>query len=376
MVILFISFPAFTAGSGGDDSLNNKKNTTSKPENKEILPVEVAKATKEYALEKNKVSEKIDSEKLIVIACLSIVFAIFLAIMVFILFLSNRKAQQLNEQLAKKRNESEEKNEEIKQQKEEIEAINNTLEQMVLQRTQELKLTVDSLSQRNKDLEQFSYIVSHNLRAPIARLIGLANIFDYASPSNPANQEILTHTKNSAQSLDEIVKDLTYILGIRNDSNLRKEHIDLEKTTQAVLKNMDSVVKEVNPQITFDFSEGQYIFSERSYIENILFQLISNAIKYRKRREDLKIHITTQLQGDKLQLCVKDNGMGINLTNINPYKIFGLYQRMHTHTEGKGLGLYLVKTQIEALGGDVGVESVENVGSAFSIFLPYVASNQ
>ncbi len=333
---------------------------------------ELLKQQDEIALlQKDNQLMKATTQKQILIITVAVSLIVFLTVLSFILYFSNAKAQKLNALLGKQQKELEEKNEEIRQQKEEIETINSGLELSIAQHTKQLQITVESLSQRNKDLEQFSYIVSHNLRAPIAHLIGLANIFNKEVPEDPMNQEILAHVQKAAHNLDIVVKDLTYILSIRTNLGLQKEKINLPELTQEVLEGLKEEIIEASPQMSLHFNQVCYIYSVKSHIENILFQLISNAIKYRKKRVPLQIEIST-IVNDNNQLCltVKDNGLGIDLTKIDPYKIFGLYQRMHTHVNGKGLGLYLVKTQVEALGGKVEVESQENVGSTFKVILP------
>jgi signal transduction histidine kinase len=321
-------------------------------------------------LQKDNELMRATAQKQILIIVVAVTLIIFLTILIIILYLSNSKAQKLNQLLAKQRNELEDKNEEIRQQKEEIEAINNNLEQTVVQRTQQLQFTVGNLSHRNQDLEQFSYIVSHNLRAPIAHLIGLANVFNKENIADPMNQEILAHVQKSAYNLDMIVKDLTHILSIRNDLTLKRDNINLQELTDKVLEDLQADIEVTNPKILYDFSKAQGIYSVKPYIENMLYQLLSNAIKYRKKRIPLQIQIASEIKDYMFVISVKDNGLGIDLSKIDPYKVFGLYQRMHTHVDGKGLGLYLVKTQVEALGGKVNLESEENIGSTFKLFLP------
>ncbi len=113
-------------------------------------------------------------------------------------------------------------NEEITQQKEEIEALNNQLEKLVEDRTNQLKMTVDNLSKQNQDLAQFSYIISHNLRAPVARILGLINIFNEEKYADEADKQIISHLKRTAQELDTVIKDLIQIISIRNSLDKTK----------------------------------------------------------------------------------------------------------------------------------------------------------
>ena len=128
-------------------------------------------------------------------------------------------------------------------------------------------------------------------------------------------------------------------------------------------------IKYCGALIKTDFSEINEIHNVKSYIDSILYNLISNSIKYRNPEKQPEIFIKSSLKEDKIEIMVKDNGIGMDL-NIYKEKVFMLYQRFHLDIEGKGMGLYLVKSQIEALGGSIEVESEVNIGTSFYIHLP------
>jgi len=102
-------------------------------------------------------------------------------------------------------------------------------------------------------------------------------------------------------------------------------------------------------------------------MESILFNLLSNAIKFRSPDRPLKISVTTQAANDKIILTFADNGIGLDVDRYRD-RIFGFYQRFHNYPDSKGLGLYMIKIQMEALGGSVSVQSEVNVGTKFSLF--------
>ncbi len=252
---------------------------------------------------------------------------------------------------------------------EEIKSLNEYLENKVQERTEELRKIIESLSKQNQDLEQFSYIISHNLRAPVARILGLVNIFDVENKNDEFNVQILSHLAKATQDLDTIIWDLTEVISIRNSFNLLKEQINIEELTQEVCNYLEGEIKNSHAQIQSNF-EVKTIFSVKSYLQSILHNLLSNAIKFRSNRRESQIYISTEYIDNNLCLSVRDNGIGMDLTNTNQYKIFGLYQRLHDHIEGKGMGLFLVKTQVEALNGKIEVESKLNEGSIFRVYLP------
>ncbi|TAH21191.1 MAG: hypothetical protein EAZ08_04105 [Cytophagales bacterium] len=260
-------------------------------------------------------------------------------------------------------------NEELNQQNEEMSLLNNNLEKVVNERTHELKLTIESLSKQNQDLEQFSYIISHNLRAPVARILGLTNIFDKDEILSQSNQEIFTHLQKTTIDLDEVIKDLTYIISIRKDFTSVKEIINLEEKICVVLNYFSEQIESKDITIQYNLQVDTFV-SIKSYIQSILFHLISNAIKYQSKKRKLVITIDSILVNDLVCIAIHDNGIGIDLTNLDQYKIFGLYQRMHDHVEGKGLGLYLVKTQVEFLNGTIEIKSKLDVGTTLKVYLP------
>lgn len=252
---------------------------------------------------------------------------------------------------------------------EEIKSLNDYLEDKVKERTHELKNIIESLSKQNQDLEQFSYIISHNLRAPVARILGLVNIFDKENNNVKFNTQILGHLTKATEDLDVIIRDLTEVISIRNNLNMAKEQVNLEAVTSEACAYLESEVKKANAQIHTHF-EAINIFSVKSYAQSIIYNLLSNAIKFRSNQRDLVFRIKTEYMEDYVCFSVRDNGIGMDLTNVDKYKVFGLYQRMHEHVEGKGMGLFLVKTQIEALNGKVEVESKYNEGSVFRVYFP------
>lgn len=272
--------------------------------------------------------------------------------------------------LEKQRNELLSLNEEFSSQHEQLKLLNENLEQTVRQRTKELEVTIENLSQQNQNLEQFSYIISHNLRAPIARILGLVNVIEKKEIIGKVNHEILTYLEKSTQSLDEILHDLTHIIEQRNSIDKFREKIILSEIVFHNIDQFKEAIEKNQVEIITNFFACNLIFSVRSSVNTILYHIISNAIKYRSQKRKLQIIFKTQKIGDYICLSIADNGIGINLEDVPMYKIFGLYQRMHDHVEGKGLGLYFVKTQIETISGKIEMESKVGVGTILKVYFP------
>lgn len=226
---------------------------------------------------------------------------------------------------------------------------------------------IDNLQKRNQELQQFSYIVSHNLRAPIAKILGLASII---KPNDKENAELLDLVAEEANQLDDIIKDINTIVSARKLPIEKMELLDLKSMTSQVLQTFEDEIANKGISVRADFPTVEKVLYIRSYLYSILYNLISNAIKYRRQDVPLEIGITAYLHEDFICLQIQDNGSGIDLKK-NGSKIFGLYRRFHDDKiSGKGVGLHLVKTHAEALGGRVEVESQINHGTIFRIFLP------
>jgi signal transduction histidine kinase len=246
-----------------------------------------------------------------------------------------------------------------------IHSKNQQLEAEVTNRTQELQNTNKELLDHNSQLEQFAFIAAHNLRAPLARILGLANIIQISSTTDEksaALEKLLASTKD----LDHVIRDLNTILDIRkHTSNLTE--VDLEQTFRRVLKMLEREVEETRANIVYHFNAAPTVYAVAPYVESMFFNLLSNALKYRNPEVQLIVRITSAVEGSYVLVSFHDNGLGIDLSKYGN-QVFSLYKRFHLHVEGKGLGLYLIKTQITSLGGKVQVESQPFKGTTFRLF--------
>lgn len=250
----------------------------------------------------------------------------------------------------------------IEEQKRLIEDENERLEAEVLNRTRELREANDELINHNSQLEQFAYIAAHNLRAPLARILGLANVIDISNePSDKENA--LNRLVEATKDLDNVITDLNTILEIKKH-NGHYVVVDIEVCLSRVLKTLERNIRETGTVVRADLSGAKSVFGVGPYVESILYNLISNAIKYRHPDRQPEVVISSKEAVGQIKVTVSDNGLGIDLPK-HERNLFGLYKRFHLHMEGKGVGLYLVKTQMEALGGKVDVLSQPDIGSEF-----------
>jgi signal transduction histidine kinase len=255
----------------------------------------------------------------------------------------------------------------ILQQQAEIKHKNESLEIEVARKTKELV-------SNNQQLEQFAFTSAHNLRAPVARILGLGNVLSYTSHNREEEQLIIRNIIKSTVELDTTIKDLNRILDIRSNVDAPVTSIDFCDEMARIKSNLAKDIWQTACTIKEDFSEAPSIVAVKAYVDSILFNLVSNAIKYRSPERPLFISVRTSVVNEFICLQVTDNGLGIDLAKYGN-QIFALYKRFHTHIEGKGLGLHLVKMQAAAAGGYVDVTSIPNKGSTFYVYLKNHAEN-
>lgn len=244
---------------------------------------------------------------------------------------------------------------------------NATLNQELIEKNEQLMETNEQLIQHNNDLQQFSYTVSHNLRGPVASLIGLASLVDEKALGE-SNRILFDHLRKSVTSLDITIRDLSHIIDIRNTISKMKQRINLNDEVEQVCTLLRKEIIDHDVEVVVNLDQGSEIYSVKPMVSSILYNLISNSIKYRAVNRRPSVMITSRIMDDCVTIEVRDNGLGLNLEK-HKEKLFGLYKRFHTHVDGKGLGLFLVKLQAESLGGKVEIESKEGHGSVFRVFL-------
>ena len=227
---------------------------------------------------------------------------------------------------------------------------------------------LDELVKRNKNLEQFSYIISHNLRAPVANILGLLDLLQHVELDTERGKLLLRGLSTTAKSLDDVIKDLNQILQVKHQLNEQKEFVSFAAICEDVQLSIDFLLKREDVKLIADFTALEGIYSFKSYLYSIFLNLISNSIKYHQPgvKPDITIKSSFNSETKRIQLVFTDNGLGIDLAKKGG-EVFGLYKRFHSHTEGKGMGLYMVKAQVESLGGTITIESKVNVGSTFII---------
>ncbi|MFA9188317.1 PAS domain-containing protein [Flavobacterium sp. FBOR7N2.3] len=225
---------------------------------------------------------------------------------------------------------------------------------------------IKELTQNNKDLKQFSYITSHNLRAPMSNLIGLLNLIEDITIEDSELSEIINGFSKSTHLLNETIEDLTKIMIIKDNNSIQKEDISLKEIFENVFSQLTNQIETHQPILRLDLENVSLLNTNKAYMESILLNLLTNSLKYKSNDRILRITITAHQIGNTVKLSFKDNGIGIDLDK-NKDKVFGLYQRFHDYPDSKGLGLYLVKSQVEAMKGNISIESQVNKGTTITL---------
>lgn len=254
----------------------------------------------------------------------------------------------------------------IEQKNQIIESSNRSLGLEVEKQTHYLRESNRELIKNINQLEQFSYTVSHNLRAPVARLIGLTNILHH--PNNKQESDhILEKISDTSRDLDQVMRDLIQTIEIKKEINNSITDISVDSL---ISKTLELFQDEIKDQTISTQVSAPVLKSISAYLESIVFNLVSNAIKYRDPKRPLRIEIASHYEEEFFVLSVKDNGLGLDVDR-NKRDLFNFYKRFHFHVEGRGLGLYLVKSQVELLGGSIEVDSKVEKGTTFTVKLKH-----
>lgn len=231
---------------------------------------------------------------------------------------------------------------------------------------EERELMIKELTKNNTELKQFSYITSHNLRAPLTNMIGIFNLLDLSVIKDHKMLQLMNGLKDSTIKLNDTLNDLIRILIVKENIHIELEDVSFNKAFNNAVSSVSKIIANSNAIINLDFSEVSYVRFSHIYMESIFYNLITNAIKFQQPGNRPEINIRSTYKSNIIQLHVTDNGVGMDSEKIKD-KIFGLYQKFHSNQDGKGIGLYLVHAQINALGGSIELETELNKGTTFTI---------
>jgi PAS domain S-box-containing protein len=223
------------------------------------------------------------------------------------------------------------------------------------------------LIKRNRNLEQFTYVISHNLRAPLANIISITELLKDVDTGGEASS-LIQGLNTSILTMDNIIKDINHTLQVKDARNYKKEVVSFQSLMDEITFSINNLVVKECVQFYYDF-QVPTLLTVRGYIYSVFYNLTLNSIKYRRKDDNPFIRVSSTIENDQLLLTFEDNGKGIDMEK-NGDQIFGLYKRFDTTIDGKGMGLFMVKNQIEDLQGSIGIESELGKGTKILIRLP------
>ena len=230
-----------------------------------------------------------------------------------------------------------------------------------------LSSSLELVTEQNKRLLNFSYIVSHNLRSHTSNIESIISLIETADSEDEKN-EMMQLLKSVSNSLDETMKHLNEVVNINTNINLVTKPLKLSKYIKRAKEVFTEQILTNKVIFITDVPKDALINYNSAYLESILYNLISNAIRYRHHERKPIITIKLYKENDNDVLEVSDNGIGIDLER-NADKIFGLYKTFSTNSNARGIGLFITKNQVNAMGGTIVVNSIPNTGTTFKIYI-------
>lgn len=238
-------------------------------------------------------------------------------------------------------------------------------EEKILEQNFKLSTIADTLKAKNEQLEEFTQIVSHNLRSPVSNILSLLDFYEKSGDENEKKNFIKMMHESGSKMLSHL-HELNEVLKIKQNKDIERQWIEFSIALENVKQQLSVLITNTEAIITSDFTQAPKIHYPNIYLESILINLLSNALKYRHPEKVPEIQFSTTRTEAGIQMTIRDNGLGINLKKYG-HHIFKLRKTFHNHPESRGIGLFMVKNQIEALGGEINIFSEENNGTTFTV---------
>jgi signal transduction histidine kinase/streptogramin lyase len=279
----------------------------------------------------------------------------------------NQELHQLSDVLAANNESIVRQKEIIQQQNLLLSQAKSDLEKKVQERTQELKITNEELAQQNVQLEQFAFMTAHNLRAPVARLLGLTSLLEIEGPLDAGQvREILKRIRESSKNLDETIKEISEILHIKKGLQGSFISVSLHGVWTRIYPSFEQEIQENGIQVKANFGEHHIVKGIEPYIYSVFYNIISNSIKYADHRKSPFIHACVSQGNEIIIVNFEDNGIGFNSDQFAD-KLFKPFTRFNNTKEGRGLGLYLMKIQMEMMEGSIELHSKADEGTRITL---------
>lgn len=232
----------------------------------------------------------------------------------------------------------------------------------------EIQSLLDITNEQNHRLKNFTNIVSHNLRSHSFGISGMMDILQYSYPDYFQN-EMMQLLFGATENLKRTIEDLTAVIKV-NLAQENYESVDIGKMVQKNIESLALQIIETKLEIEVNLPEPFLVRGIPAYLDSIVLNMITNAIKYKANDRISYLRISGLQKAKFIEIYFEDNGQGIDLRKHGD-KLFGMYKTFHENKEARGVGLFISKNQIETMGGKIEVESTVGVGTKFTVFLPY-----
>jgi PAS domain S-box-containing protein len=229
----------------------------------------------------------------------------------------------------------------------------------------ERKRNLETIQNQNNRLLNFAHIVSHNLRSHTGNMKMLTEMI-LQEHDEDEKEKLLQKLDDNSDNILETLEHLNEIVKVHDSASTDKVSLHLKQAVQRVLGILSASITKTEAVVTVAIPDNLYVQFQPAYLESVIMNLVSNALKYKHPDRRPTISIAAERLEKYVLLKVKDNGQGIDLS-LHGYKLFGMYKTFHRHPDARGVGLYLVKNQVEAMGGSISAESIPGYGTTFTV---------
>ncbi|MCK0136055.1 PAS domain-containing sensor histidine kinase [Arenibacter sp. S6351L] len=251
---------------------------------------------------------------------------------------------------------------ERKRAEENIKELNKALEAEITN----VELNAKQIEIKNKEFEEFAYVTAHDLKATVTNLHLLIDMIKTDSIISDVNVDLFNKLKIGIEQVRKTVFTLNDVINFKTTLKDKKERLEFKKVFEEISQGLTEDLNTTNTILDVDFSECTEIDYPPLHLKSVMQNLLANAVNYKSPDRSLEIKVKTCEVRGNVCLTVWDNGIGFDDEKYGE-KVFGLIKRLHTHVEGKGVGLYMVKSIVEAHGGRITVKSKPNEGAMFTI---------
>jgi len=231
---------------------------------------------------------------------------------------------------------------------------------------QQIEQSNEIIKSKNKSLLNFANIVSHDLRAYSANLEGMLELYE-SEQNEKERTEIFEKLKELSARFGSSVKNLSEIVEVKNLGDVPIQEVNLFESVTKATEVLDTQIKGAKAVVKVNVSPFIYIDANPAYVDSIVYNFLSNAIKYKHPKRDPVVELSTMIVGNETVLSIKDNGMGIDLDK-HSHNLYGMYKTFHDNEDSNGIGLFISKYQVDSMGGHIGVESHVDKGTWFRIY--------